>query len=173
MSRNGLSAGPLPVALRLPFASEVERASLVGPTFSPILAYAVKVNETNLSTNPEEIQIGADPHTLLMPDGTNAGVGIFQLTSFHPKGWRDPYICSVEAIKIWLFPAEQYWHGNYGLQGEALVRAVAAEFNAGRGNAEAGHRGGDVGRFTTYSHGLSYADRALNHYLNLEKGITP
>lgn len=171
--RNGLLAGPLPAKLNLPFASEIERACAVAPTFSPILAYAIKVNETGLSDDPAEIQIGADPATLCMPDGSPCGVGIFQATSYHPPGWQEPYVAALEAVRIWLYPAEEFWAGTFGMQGADLVRAVAAEYNAGRGNAEAGHRAGDVGIYTTFSDGVSYSDRCLGHYNRLQKGVTP
>lgn len=168
--RNGLSAGPLP-RIPLPFRDEIERAC-EELNFSPLVAYAIKVNETNLSTDPGEIQIGADPKTLCMPDGSPCGVGIFQLTSSHPDGWRDPYVCALEAIRGWLIPAETFWSAR-GMQAEDLVRAIAASFNAGIGGAEQGHAEGDIGKFTTFSGGVSYADRALNHYRKLLKGQAP
>ncbi len=171
--RHHLHAGPLPAALALPFRAEVEAACAVMPTFSPLVAYAVKYCETGLSTDPAELQKGADPVTMLMPDGSNAGRGIFQLTSSFPLHWRNAYANALYAVERFLLPAEWFWAGQYGMQGEELVRAVAAEYNAGRLGAIQGHDVADVGLFTTFSDGLSYADRCLLYYQHLEKGEMP
>lgn len=171
--RHQLLGAPLPSILKLPFATEIERACEVAPTFSPLVAYAIKWCETGSSTDPARLQDGADPTTLLMPDGSNAGRGIMQLTSSFPTDWRDPNANALYAVEHFLLPAEWFWSNQYGLQGEELVRAIAAEYNAGRLGAEQGHAVSDVGLFTTFSDGLSYADRALLHYQNLEKGEMP
>jgi hypothetical protein len=165
--RNGLHAGPLP-PLGLPFAVEIERACALHDTFSPLVAYAVKVNETADSTDPARMEEGAIGDYL--PNGDNAGHGIFQLTSSWPSTWADPY--SNAAYAIWhpgfLREAETYWSAR-GLQGEDLVRAVAASFNAGIGGAQAGHDAGDVDLRTTNRYGA----RALEHYQALVAGRAP
>jgi hypothetical protein len=171
--RHQLRGAPLPANLKLPFTAEIERACEVAPTFSPLVAMAIKWCETGSSTDPARLQGGADPTTLLMPDGSNAGRGIFQLTSSFPANWRDPYENALYAVEHFLLPAESFWANQYGLQGEALVRAIGAEYNAGRLGAQQGHDLADIGLFTTFLDGLSYADRCLLHYQNLEKGAMP
>jgi len=170
--RNNLAGGPISLSLQLPFVVEIEDACSAPPTFSPILAYAIKVNETGLSYQPDELQIGADPHTELMPDGSAAGHGPFQLTSSWPTEWKIPYRNALYAIQHFLLPAEEFW-ARKGFEGDDLVRAIAAEYNSGRGGALAGHQHGDIGKFTTFSGGVSYADRALKHYTNLLSGKMP
>jgi hypothetical protein len=166
--RNGISAGPLP-ALSLPFQDEIARACAQGPTFSPLVAYAIKVNETSSGTDPAVIQDGGDPTTLLLPDGTQAGLGIFQLTSSFPQDWRDPYANALYAVTTFMLPAEEYW-ANQGFQGATLVRFIAAEYNAGRAKVIDGHNlFGDVDHYTTNN----YALRALVHYETLLSGKTP
>jgi hypothetical protein len=153
--RNGLSAGPLPAALNLPYAADIERACEQAPTFSPIVAYAIKINETGYD----------DPPTIVSDDG---GHGLFQLTSSFPSDWQEPYSNAYYACQHFLIPAETYWSG-LGYQGDDLVRCIAAEFNAGRGGAMRGHDAGDVDEFTT-NH---YADRALTNYTALLNGQRP
>ncbi len=168
--RNGLAAGPLPDILQgvtLPFARIVNQACAIAPTFSPLVAYAVKMNETNLSDNPSELQVGADPTTMKMPDGSNAGRGPFQLTSSWPYDWRNPYSNALYAIHHdgFMLDAEAYWV-RLGMQGDNLVRAIAASFNAGIGGAYSGHVAGDVDKNTTNR----YGQRALAHYHALVSG---
>lgn len=168
--RNGLAAGPLPDTIqgvKLPFALIINQACAVSPTFSPLVAYAIKMNETGLLTNPTEIQDGADPVTFKMSDGSNAGRGIFQLTSSWPYDWRDPLANAVYALHHdgFMLDAETYWVRR-GLLGDNLVRAIAASFNAGIGGAQAGHDEGDVDKRTTNR----YGQRALAHYHGLISG---
>jgi hypothetical protein len=165
--RNGLSGKRLPGyfgSTPLPFVSAVESACLIPPTFSPLVTYAIKMNETGLSMDPTQVQDGADLSTMLMPDGSNAGRGIFQLTSSFPYDWRDPYANALYAIHNtgFMLDAESYWV-RLGLQGDDLVRAIAASFNAGIGGAMAGHQAGDLDRYTTDQ----YAARALTMYQQL------
>lgn len=149
--RNGLSAGPIPVVL--PFAAEIERACEAVPNgFSPMVAYAIKLNETGLN----------DPPTIQSADG---GHGLMQLTSSWPTNWQQPYANALWAVEFYLVPAETYWAGQ-GMQGDDLVRCIAAEFNAGRGGAMDGHRIGNVDAYTTNG----YAARALKHYHLLVAG---
>jgi hypothetical protein len=154
--RNGIAAGPLPSDLDLPYGHEITQACAVPPSFSPLLAYAIKVNESG-ENDPPDVQSG---------DG---GHGLFQLTSSYPDDWADPYANALYAVQYFLAPAETYWADTMGLQGTDLVRAIAAEFNAGRGGAMQGHEEGDVDKFTT-NH---YAARALAHYEALVAGQAP
>jgi hypothetical protein len=156
--RNGLSAGPLPTTL--PGAPIIERAcegsaaaGLV--TFSPLVAYSIKANETGSSLTPDVIS----------DDG---GHGWMQLTSSFPSNWADPYTNVVYAVERFLLPAEAYWAGR-GFTGDDLVRLIAAEYNAGRTAAEDGHAQGDCDLYTTDK----YAARALSHYQALLAGQSP
>jgi hypothetical protein len=170
--RNGLAAAPISSNLRLPFTVEIEDACNIAPTFSPLVVYAIKVNETALSYQPDELQKGADPNTELMPDGSAAGHGIMMLTSSWPTEWRLPYRNALYAIQHFLLPAEEFW-ARKGFEGETLLLAIAAEFNSGRGGALAGHQQGDIGKLTTFEGGISYPDRAFIHYRNLLAGKMP
>ena len=91
-----------------------------------------------------------------------------QLTVSYPDDWADPVSNVKFAKEEYLLPAEDYWAAQ-GMQGDDLVRAIAAEYNAGRGNAMAGHNSGDLDLFTT-DH---YAARCLDHYHALQQGRSP
>jgi hypothetical protein len=164
MSRNGIVATPLD--LSLPIAKQINAACLTADFF-PYVLFAIKKNESGNSIDGSMLQYGADPVTGLLPDGTNAGRGLFQLTSSWPPHWEDPYVSALYAIDEFLEPAEMYWSNE--LQGNDLVRAIAAEYNAGRRQAIAGHEAGDIDRYTT-NH---YAARALTTYLALLNGEVP
>jgi hypothetical protein len=171
--RNGIESGPLP-NIGLPFAAEIEKACALHDTFSPLVAYAVKVNETSNSTDAAEMQDGTVPGTDYLEDGSNAGHGIFQLTSSWPSDWADPYanaayaIWHDDAVLQGLRACETYW-ANQGVTGEGLVRAIAASFNAGINGAQQGHDCGNVDLNTTNNYGA----RALSHYQALAAGRSP
>ena len=150
--RNGIVAGTLDPAL--PFAAEITWAATQAD-FSPLLAYAIKWNET--AALP-------DAATVVSADG---GHGLMQLTSAFPPNWADPYANALYAIDNFLEPAETYWAAE--LQGEDLVRAIAAEYNAGRSAAIHAHAAGDIDAATTNN----YAARALATYLRLCQGEPP
>lgn len=171
--RNGIAGSPIPAHLNLVFAYEIETGCTVPPTFSPILAYAIKVCETDQTDPADVIEAGADPTTLLMPDGSSAGRGLFQLSSSYPANWKDPMMSTMYAIAHFLYPAEMFWSSSYGMQGDSLARCIAAEYNAGRQGAINGHNNGDVGKYTTHSGPLSYSDECLLYYHHLEKGLAP
>lgn len=151
--RNGIASGPLPAGL--PFGEQIAAACSITPTFSPLVAYAIKFNET------ADLD---DAATIISGDG---GHGLFQLTSSYPEGWADPYVNALYAIDEFLLPAETYWA--HELQGDDLVRAIAAEFNAGRTQAIEGHEKGNLDLYTTNG----YAARALATYIKLCAGLTP
>ncbi len=151
--RNGISAGPLP-QINLPFGTVVEKAS-DDADFSPLVVYAIKVNESGDGTDP----------AVQSDDG---GHGLMQLTASFPQNWADPYANVAYAIVNFLIPAENFWAGQ-GFSGDDLVRAIAAEYNAGRFQALAGHNAGDFDRYTTNA----YAARALAHYTALRAGQSP
>ena len=151
--RNGLAAGPLPPDLS--FGAEITSACSMPPTFSPLVAYAIKWNETADLPNAA---------TIVSADG---GHGLFQLTASYPPNWDAPYVNALYAITDYLFPAETYWADQ--AQGDDLVRCIAAEFNAGRAQAIKGHDAGDIDAHTT-NH---YAARALATYQRLLAGKSP
>jgi len=171
--RNGITGQPIPAHLNLVFAYEIETGCTVPPTFSPILAYAIKVCETDQTDPADVIEKGADLTTMLMPNGSPAGRGLFQLSSSWPANWKDPMMSTMYAIAHFLYPAEMFWSSSYGMQGDNLVRCIAAEYNAGRSGALSGHARGDVGTFTTRQDGKNYSDECLSYYHNLEKGLAP
>ena len=150
--RNGISAAPLPDGLQ--YGDEISAACL-NADFFPALAYAVKWNET--AALP-------DAATIISADG---GHGLMQLTAAFPEDWADPYANALYAIETFLRPAETYWA--FIEQGEALVRCILAEYNAGRANAIRGHQQGNVDLCTTDN----YAARGLATYHRLLNGEPP
>jgi hypothetical protein len=148
--RDGLAAGPLPPTLL--YAAPIEAACEIPPSFSPLVAYAIAQNETI----DGEKNGSWDAATVVSADG---GHGLFQLTSSYPSDWADPLANATYAVEHFLLPAETFW-SNMGMQGNDLVRCIAAEFNAGRQGALDGHAEGDVGKYTT-DH---YDQRALANY---------
>ena len=158
--KDGIVSGTLPQDYL--YAAPISYAATSHLT-SVFLAYAIALNET---IEGEKAGLW-NAATVVSPDG---GHGLFQLTSLIPYNWNDPLTNASWACEDYIVPAWAYWaNAPYHLQGDDLVRAIAAEFNAGRGNAINGHREGDVGKYTTFSDGKSYADRALAHYQALCK----
>lgn len=147
--RHGIVATPLD--LSMPFAQQINSAC-VTTDFFPYLVAAIQHNETaNLP----------DAATVISDDG---GHGVMQLTSSYPAGWVEPYVNILYAIDEFLRPAETYWSMDF--QGDDLVRAIAAEYNAGRTAVINGHAEGDLGKYTTNN----YDQRALATYRKLLAG---
>jgi len=146
--KDGISGAPLPPGF--PYKDIIDALS-VKYQVSPCLVGAIKVNESGLS----------DPPDVMSGDG---GHGLMQLTSSWPENWADPYANIEYAIAHFIVPAWQYW--DQWLQGEGLIRAIAASYNAGLGNAIAGHEKGNVDLYTTNN----YGQRALEHYQDLLAG---
>ena len=144
--RNGIESGVVPADR--PFAKEINEAASVSD-FSAFLTSAIQHNETNAMR---------DAATIVSYDG---GHGVMQLTATFPPNWDDPYANILYAIDNYLEPAETYWAKE--VQGDDLVRCIAAEYNAGRGAAIRGHEEGNVDKYTTDG----YASRALATYLTL------
>jgi hypothetical protein len=89
--------------------------------------------------------------TCVSDDG---GHGIMQLTaSFPDPGWDDPATNIGYAYDHFIGPALDYWHGLEKFQGDALVKLVAATYNAGLSAAIQGHAEGDVDKYTTNAYG--------------------
>jgi hypothetical protein len=149
MSRNGIDGGTL--SPDLPYAAPTLSACGVADFF-PSLAYAIFWRET-ISGEVAGMWTAA---TVVSPDG---GHGLGQLTSLPiPPKWQDPYANALWALDNFLKPAETYWATE--LQGDDLVRAIAAEYNAGRSQAIAGHEAGNLDLYTTNG----YAAAVLGYY---------
>lgn len=149
--RDGISGAALPAGF--PYKSEIE-ISCWRNGFFPCVVGAIKINETGLGC-------GFDTETCISGDG---GRGIMQLTSSYPSDWPTPRSNIEFAVAQFLLPAYTAWKDK--LQGDDLVRAIAATYNAGFGNAQAGHDEGDLDKYTTNR----YAERALAHYKALITG---
>jgi hypothetical protein len=120
----------------------------------PYLVKAIQWNETN--GRPDAL-------TVISDDG---GHGLMQLTSSVPVSWESAFVNVSYAITEFLKPAETYWV-NSGLQGDYLIRAIGAEYNAGRTQAIDGHEEGNVDKYTT---GGDYGARALASYHKILAG---
>ena len=153
----GLSGAP--VNPTLPYAGFANRAC-VDMDFPPPFAYAIAFRET-LCLVPT-----IDPVTVVSGDG---GHGIMQLTSSWPENWADPLANFTYAIRYFLLPAVQYWHGLQGYAGPVLVKLVAATYNEGLGAAIRYHNQGDVDLGTTNDYGAG----VLAIYNNLVSKGTP
>jgi hypothetical protein len=147
--RNGIVGTPLD--LSIPFAKQINAACVTANWF-PYVVSAIQHNETGGLS---------DAATVVSADG---GHGLMQLTSSFPANWDDPYANALYAIDEFLRPAETYWSQDF--QGNDLIRAIAAEFNAGRTAVINGHAEGDLGKYTTNS----YDQRALQTYTKLLAG---
>lgn len=147
---DGISGESLPADF--PYKTVIEEAC--GADFFPCLVGAIKMNETGLGC-------GLETEQCISGDG---GHGIMQLTSSYPDNWQEPLPNIDYAVDHFLRLAYEFWRPT--LQGSDLVRAIAATYNGGLGNAEAGHAEGDIDRYTTNR----YGDRALAHYEALIAG---
>ncbi len=158
MLAGNLSGAPIPAALA--YARHIGEAC--SSTFSGPLAYAIAYRETIRGERDKQWIAW----NVVSFDG---GRGLFQLTSSYPSDWSDPAANARYAVEHFLQPACEFWRVQMRLADDALVRCIAAEFNAGRGNALSGHMAGDVDRFTT-NH---YAADVLNQYHRLAAGHPP
>ena len=98
------------------------------------------------------------------------GHGIFQLTDSWPKDWQVPSSSAAYACDDYLLPALKQWTTQTTLQGDDLIRAVAATYNAGWQNAWDGHLNGNVDEYTTNQ---DYGTRVLADYHTLVAGLIP
>lgn len=149
--KDGISGAPLPA--EFPYKSIIEQVCFENDC-SPCLVGAIKINETGLT----------DPPDVVSADG---GHGLMQLTSSYPPDWADPEANFRYAVQNFILPAWTYW--NTSLQGDDLVRAIAASYNAGIGGAQNGHDQGNVDLYTTNNYGA----RALANYTSLVGGTIP
>lgn len=137
----------------LPY-SDITNQVCVVREFFPCVAYAIFWQESIEG----ETEGKWDAKTIVSEDG---GHGIGQLTSSWPSNWEDPRANIDYAVEHFMVPAFHNWRGE--LLGSDLVRAIAATYNAGYGQAEAGHERGNLDTFTSDD----YASRALQTYNNL------
>jgi hypothetical protein len=171
--RNGISGASVP--LQLLYAGEINAATL-RESFFPLLTYAIAEVETI-----EGERAGRwDAATVVADDG---GTGLCQITQ---EDWwssemifdwnaitrTNPYDNTCFALRYFLIPAEEFWVANYAFQGNDLIRAIAAEYNAGRNLALAGHNAGNIGLYTTPENGVLYTDHVLANYTKLV-GMVP
>ena len=92
-----------------------------------------------------------------------------QLTSSWPEDWDSPLANITYAVRDFLNPAVQYWHGLQGYAGPALIKLVAATYNEGLGAAIRYHDSGNVDLGTTNEYGAG----VLAIYSNLITKGTP
>lgn len=157
--KDGIISGIIPP--QYPYAKPIQMAA-VRTNCSAFLAYAIAEAETIEG----ELAGMWNAATVVSFD---YGYGLFQITSQPiPPNWSDPYTNARWAMENFILPAWSYWsRPAFGAAGESLVRCIAAEFNAGRGAALAGHEEHqDVGYYTT---GRDYDKRVLKHYRDLLK----
>jgi hypothetical protein len=128
--------------------------------FPPPLLYAICFIESIGGEYNDEWNAA----TVISADG---GHGLGQLTASYPDNWSDPSANADYAVSVFLVPAVNYWHGNMQLTGEALIKCVAATYNAGLGNAQLGFTDGNVDEYTT---GHDYGRRCIAVYNALVAG---
>jgi len=147
---DGIEAGHIPK--NLPYAAEIEAACMASG-FSPALGYAIPWRETIRG------QVAGlwTASSVISPDG---GHGLYQLTSSYPSDWLQPTANARYALDHFLIPALVEFRGK-GLLGEALIRCIAAAFNAGPGPAWEAHLAGNVDNCTT---GHDYAQDVFQVY---------
>lgn len=153
----GMHGGPLPPSL--PYAGAISNAC--GQLFPPLVAYSIACRESIIG----EMNGKWTASKVVSGDG---GYGLFQLTSYVPAGWDDPQQNATCAVRNWLVPDMLWWRQQIpGVDGDDLVRCIAASFNAGRGGAWRGHTQGSVDLYTSDNYGAG----VLQIYKNLlQKG---
>lgn len=171
MSQYGISGGDLP--LTLPYAKSIQEAA-DDANFSPRFTYAIAWRETIRAQMSGWIiatyGAGITAANCVSGDG---GHGVFQLTSYVPPHWDDPYSNALCAIKNWFTggpqPSMQYWVAR-GMVGNDLIRCMAASFNCGIDQAQAGHDRGNVDMNTANG---DYGADVLEQYLRLNAALMP
>lgn len=154
--RYGIVAGTIPG--HLPYASIVQTAA-EQENFSAALPYAVAWRETIRGERNGKWNAAS----VISGDG---GRGLFQLTSSYPDDWERPDRNCHYALEHFLKPARDFFVAE-GLLGEALIRCIAASFNAGIETAWEAHLAGDVDRCTT---GCDYAADVFHVYSAIISG---
>lgn len=134
----GIQAGNIPA--KYPYASTLNSVA-EQENFSAALMYGIALRETIRGEAAGEWNAA----TVESEDG---GHGLFQLTSSYPKNWQQPDANARYAVEYFLRPACAFFVSK-GLLGEALIRCIAASFNAGTETAWEAHLRGDVDSCTT------------------------
>jgi hypothetical protein len=145
--KDGISGGPVPAAREYATLFDAIAGEL---DISPLVLCAIRQNETS----------EGDPPNVVSDDG---GHGIMQLTSSWPPDWADPEANIAYAAQRFVAPQWAAWVEATGLQGDGLIRAIAAGYNAGYETALRAHTRGDVDAVTTDR----YGERALANYHRL------
>jgi hypothetical protein len=117
----GISGASVPASLL--YARAINDAA-VRLDFSPLLAYAV----ANRETIREQTAGVWNASAIVSGDG---GHGLFQLTSYVPPNWQEPYVNAHWAIVRWLAPSLAHYATIHMYTGIPLMRCVADTFNAG------------------------------------------
>lgn len=156
----GISGSP--VSLHLPYAAPINKAAEV-QDFWPMVIYAVAYRETIVS------QLNGSIPSAASYVSYDNGHGLCQLTSSWPDLWEDPETNAAYAIRYFLQPAVTFWNESMGYSGLTLLKCVFAEYNAGRGQAMAGHLLGDVDMYTSNG----YAQACLYYFENLATKGSP
>jgi hypothetical protein len=142
--RWGIESGELDPTL--PYALDVAKAA-VAEEVPVALLYAIAWHES-IAGEVAGLWTAA---TVLSDDG---GHGLCQLTSSWPDDWEIPFSNASFACSQFIVPAAQYWCQR--VEGAfALVKCIAATYNAGLGNAVAGHSIGNVDAYTTDGYGAA------------------
>jgi hypothetical protein len=148
----------------LPYAQAINQAA-TELDFSPVAAYAVAWRET---IRGERSGLWKDAATVVSGDG---GHGLFQLTSWYPSTWQQPYWNAHWAILRWLLPSMMHYEAVHRYAGEALLQACADAFNAGQGAVcSACERGESLDSVTT---GHDYGQDVVATYRRLVAGDPP
>ena len=167
----GLAAGPLPSGLL--YAAPIQ-AACIAANFSPVAAYCVAMRETIRG----QIEGQWNALTIVAEDN---GKGLFQVTQedwwteemiaeWTAIDFTDPHANAAYALKWFLVPALQFWAGQIGLTGDALLKCVADEFNAGRNAVIKAHALGNADAATTEH---DYGSDIVANYHRIEAGLAP
>jgi len=163
----GISGAPLPDAF--PYKAEIEKACSEYD-IPPCFAGGVAWRETLGSASWILATYGTSPTCTVSEDG---GHGIFQLTSYVPSDWSDPFTNALAAAHVYFKPDLYRWHSIFNLSGDDLVKCAAASFNAGWDQASQWHEDGDVDAYTTRQNGVPYGEGVLANYHALVAGHLP
>lgn len=171
MAQYGLSGAPVPATLA--YADSINKAGAAA-NFSPRFMYAIAWRETiRVQMSGWLIATYGAGITAANCISGDGGHGVFQLTSYVPPNWDDPFANALCAAQKFFLggddPIIPFWVAK-GMTGNDLIRCAAAAFNGGNGLAEEGHAIGNVDAYTT-DH--NYAADVLEQVLRLDAGLLP
>jgi len=154
---HGIDSGKIPTQL---IYAEIIQKAADDANVSALLCYAIANRETLRGQRAGSW----DAASVVSADG---GHGLFQLTSSWPSDWADPSANTAYAIAHFIKPAMD-WLVEQGLEGDALIKGIAASFNAGLGAAWNAHV--SQNDFDACTTGNDYASDVLANYLALHSG---